>query len=127
MGLQFSVKPAGNSIRDTTPYLNTGKPNHCLLDAGNAPGNADISPQNPQGWCCGFRGGAHSRRPPLGREDEESVAFGNCLWGPRRPESEAAFRTGRLMLPPNRKHFRKETPRRFLTGLAEATPSGLAR
>lgn len=32
VGLQFSVKPAGNSIRDRNSYLNTGKSNHCPLD-----------------------------------------------------------------------------------------------
>lgn len=126
VGLQFSVKPAGNSIRDTNPYLNTGKPNHCPLDAVNAAGNADVSPQNTQGWCCGFRGGAHSRRPPLGREDEESP-LGAASGGQGGPSQRQHSVRGRLMLPPNRKHFRRETLRCFLTGLAEATPSGLAR
>ena len=32
MGLQFSVKPSGNSIRDRNSYLNTGKSNHCPPD-----------------------------------------------------------------------------------------------
>ena len=99
MGLQFSVKPSGNSIRDRNSYLNTGKSNHCPLDGWMLEHSSECS------WKCRHQSSKSTRlvlwllRSPQQKPSfwtgRQRVTFGNCLWVPGQPESEAAFYMGK--------------------------------
>ena len=99
MGLQFSVKPSGNSTRDRNSYLNTGKSNHCPPDGWMLEHSSECS------WKCRHQSSKSTRlvlwllrspqQKPSFRTGRQRVTFGNCLWVPGQPESEAAFHTGK--------------------------------
>lgn len=77
MGLQFSVKVAGNCIRDTNPCLNTEEWNYCPPDAVNALRNAKITvPKiHETGAVASEEKVPYTRSPPSGLEDEKSHRF----------------------------------------------------